>query len=111
MCLNIITALLGAVDSIPLLGEGFELIGLFVTVRFILANVKKESREVTVMQIEETATELGVERIKKDFQIVVEDGIETGRALRMMWENYIRPEEKEEEFVLENEMKGIKMLN
>ena len=58
--MKLTVAVLGAVNSLPFVGNAFELIGLFVVVRFAIANVTITKREETVNQIKNNLEEIGL---------------------------------------------------
>ena len=59
-CLKMTLAVLAAVNSIPFIGDVFELIGLFVVVKFAVANLTITKREETISKVKANLEEIGL---------------------------------------------------
>lgn len=91
--LKLIMALLGAINSIPLMGNIFEVIGLFVTIKFMFNNLTVSKREETLAKIKLNLEEVGVTEL---LQKEVKEEIETAKAAVQFIKEMIVPEQEEE---------------
>lgn len=59
-CLKMTVAVLAAVNSIPFIGDVFELVGLVMVIKFAVANLTITKREETVEKIKTNLDEIGL---------------------------------------------------